>query len=213
MLLGAHVSAAGGIWNAISNGMELNCTAIQIFTANARTWKTKSLSEDEIEKFLEAKHNSTIKKVVAHASYLPNLASPDEELFERSVENIINDLNRCSSLGIENLVLHPGSSKDKGIKFGTKRVAEAVDIIYSQLLKNQNTTNISLETTAGSGNLIGSRFEELADIMNTARYSEYITIALDTCHMFTAGYDIRSKLSYKKTMSHLFQQLTTPKSG
>lgn len=198
MLLGSHMSIAGGVFNSLISGKELGCTTIQIFTKSNNQWKARPLTASEISEFHTKQKETQISPVVAHDSYLINVASPDKALQEKSREALLVELQRCESLGISHLVMHPGSHVGTGEKEGIKRIAEALNWLHSQT--KDFTTQIALETTAGQGTNLGYRFEQLAEIMDLTEQKKRLAVCLDTCHIFAAGYDIRTKESCEKTM-------------
>lgn len=199
MLLGSHMSIAGGVYNALISGKELGCTTIQIFTKSNNQWKARPLTASEISEFRAKQKEFQISPVVAHDSYLINAASPDKALQEKSREALLIELQRCEALGISHLVMHPGSHVGTGEKEGIKRIAEAINWVHSET--KDFTTQIALETTAGQGTNLGYRFEQLAEIMDLTEQKKRLAVCLDTCHIFAAGYDIRTDTGCEKTMS------------
>ncbi len=196
--IGAHMSVAGGVSRALDRGEELGLDTIQIFTKNANQWAGRPISEEERERFIQRREETGIDPVVAHDSYLINLASPDREMFERSLAAFEDEMIRCHQLNIPWLVMHPGSHLRSGEARGIRQIGEAVRVA---LLEQEDTgVGILLETTAGQGTQIGYRFEHLRDIMGEIDYPERTGVCLDTCHIFAAGYDIRSKKTYEATM-------------
>src|SRR4029077_6539381 len=201
MWLGAHVSVSGGLEHAPENGNRLGCDVIQIFTRNQRQWKTKPLTVTEVKSFRSAFRSCNLRAAVCHSSYLINLASPDEVTLRRSREAFRDEFDRCNQLGISYLVFHPGSHLNTGEKAGLYRVAEGLSWILSQ--RKQSTTTLLLETTAGQGTNLGYKFEPLAEILSLIKGYRRVGICLDTCHLFAAGYDLRTPLAFKKTMKEL----------
>ncbi len=200
-LIGAHMSIAGGVQNAIDSAEELGCTAIQIFVKNARRLFDKSFHAQELQSWHEKLKKSVIvKSVIAHSGYLINLASPEQEKWERYIEALADELARCDQLGIRYLVLHPGSPQQMGIDWGIKRIAAAIDSLYTT---GDFEADIALETTAGTGNHIGSRFEHLAEIISRSKHSNRLAIVFDTCHTFAAGYDFTEKQGYEQVIGEL----------
>lgn len=197
LLVGAHVSIAGGIEKAISRGEAVGCTAIQVFTRNASRWLAKPLAADSIGAFRAARQNSRIEYVAAHDSYLINLASPDPVLRDKSVAAFIDEMERCSQLGIEDLVMHPGAHVGQGAEAGLATLVESFQRIFSAAPKN---VRVLVENTAGQGTCLGARFEELAEILERVPQGN-LAICFDTCHVFAAGYDLSSAESYAATMA------------
>lgn len=186
--LGLHVSISGSIDKAVDNALRLGCTAFQIFTRNPRGWKSKPLDEQEVDAFKDKLRKSKIdiNAVCAHMPYLPNLASPKKEQYEKSLDTLINEVKRCDMLGIRYLVIHLGSHLGYGVEQGMRNLVNAC----LKAIDYSNGVNILLENMAGQKNSIGSRFEELRqllDMLNDDRFA----ICFDTCHAFAAGYDIR----------------------
>jgi len=194
LLLGAHMSISGGVYNAIKRGEELGCTAIQIFTKNARTWKGKPYSKQEIEKFYENLKRSEVKIVVAHNIYLVNLASENPALIQNSLEDMRDEMMRCDQLAVQVLVFHPGTHTNR--KKGLKLIAKAIDTLY----EDKSRVNLTLETTAGQGGNLGATFEEIAEIISQSSNSDKLNVCIDTCHIFAAGYELRTKSGYEKTL-------------
>lgn len=193
-LLGSHLSAAGGLYKALLLGSELGCTTIQIFTHSNRQWHIAPLSDKDIELFIATKQETGITSVVVHASYLINLASQEQETRRKSIAALTKEIERCNLLDIELLVLHPGSRGTASIADSAARVAEGLDIALDSA---QGSCKVLLETMAGQGSSLGSTFEELALIRNTATKKSRIGFCADTCHLFAAGYDFGTPASYQ----------------
>jgi len=186
MLIGRHVSISPSISHAFENAESIGCTAMQIFTRNPRGWVARPLSGPDAEGFKAARRASVIGAVVAHMPYLPNLASPNEAVYKRSVLALRSELGRCELLGIDYLVVHLGSHLGKGAAEGRKRVAGAL----SGALGESGKTMLLMENEAGQKNSVGSTFEELAEIHDAVGRKK-AGFCIDTCHAFAAGYDIR----------------------
>jgi deoxyribonuclease IV len=197
-LLGAHLSIAGGIQKSIEQAEEVGATAIQIFTKNSRSWFAKDLTSEEIKKFTEAQKHSSVKIVVAHASYLINIASPNEKTEELSRNALLRELERCNSLKIPYLILHPGSHTTCTEEEGMARIVKNINIILEAFSGN---TSILLETMAGQGTNIGHRFEQIKQIISSVKSRERIGVCFDTCHIFSAGYNFGSANQYHKTIN------------
>ena len=201
MILGAHVSAAGGVHNSPGNGLELGCQSIQIFTRNQRQWKAKPLADSEVEGFRQELKRSGIRSTAAHASYLLNLGSPDPAVLARSREAFSQELERCRRLGLDFLVVHPGAHLGSGEPAGLRAVAGSLNRTLEQ--NREVRTRILLETTAGQGSHLGHRFEHLAEILSLLEESERVGVCVDTCHVFAAGYDLRDAAGYRRTLDEL----------
>jgi len=199
MLLGAHMSVAGGAFKAFGHGEKYGCTAIQIFTKSSNQWKAKELSDDDIDKYFSEQERTGIKMVVAHDSYLINLGSPDEAMLQKSRDAFLIEMQRCETLKIPYLVTHPGSHLGQGEEWGVKRIAESLSWLHEQT--EGFKVKIALETTAGQGTNLGYKFEQISSMIKQASQPERLAVCLDTCHIFAAGYDIRTKTEYDKTIS------------
>jgi deoxyribonuclease-4 len=198
LILGAHFSISKGYHRAVLRAHQLGCTALQIFTKNASTWKEREVSEDEIYRFRMAIHDTGIQAVFAHTSYLINLASSDPEIYRRSLEALAREFFRAERLGIPYLVLHPGFHKGSREADGIEQVAES---ICSTLIQTAGArVRLLLENTAGQGSSIGWSFEQLQEIVSRVSPRDRIGVCLDTGHMTAAGYDIRSRGAYGRTM-------------
>ncbi len=181
--LGYHVSASGGLWKAFERASSVGCTTMQIFASNPRTWSSSPISKNEVNNFLSARKRYGITPVFVHMPYLPNLSSPNREVYSKSVASLASQADICSSLGISNLVVHLGSSMGTGAVEGAKRLAEAL------AQAERDGVSFLLENEAGQRNSVGSTINELAALMDLAGgYNAYLCI--DTCHAFAAGYDI-----------------------
>lgn len=195
LLLGAHMSIEGGFHRALERGVSIGCTVLQIFTKSNRQWHAKPISTEEADLFKKKQKEYNISTVVAHASYLINLASDKEATRNRAVGALVSELDRCQMLGIPFLVLHPGSHIKQGEEKGIELVAAGIN---EALQKSKSKTIILLETMAGQGSSLGTTFEQIALIKKGVLSSERIGVCLDTCHIFVAGYNLSSKESYDK---------------
>jgi deoxyribonuclease-4 len=203
LLIGAHVSIAGGIHKAFERGARLQCSAIQIFLKNSNQWNAKELTESDRQSFREAQRNSEIRTVLAHDSYLINLASPDPRLHRKSLDALIGELKRADLLGVPYLVLHPGAHMGAGVDSGIRRIAGS---LRRALEAAGPSVRILLENTAGQGSCLGYRFEHLADLLDQIGPGR-AGVCLDTCHLFAAGYDIRTRAEYAKTMREFHRMI------
>jgi len=199
MLLGAHMSIAGGVFNAFTQGEEFGCTTIQIFTKSSNQWKAKELTEREVEKYHSEQKRTGINPVIAHDSYLINLGSPDSALIKKSRKAFLVEMQRCETLKIPYLVTHPGSHLGKGEEWGIKRIAQSLDWLHERA--EGFRVKIALETTAGQGTNLGYRFEQIASMIEQTLEPDRLAVCLDTCHIFAAGYDITAREAYEKTIS------------
>lgn len=199
MLLGAHMSIAGGVFNALLDGEKLGCTTIQIFTKSSNQWRAKELGEEEITRYFAEQKRTGISPVIAHDSYLINLGSPDEALLTKSREAFAIELERCEKLKIQYLVTHPGAHMGQGEEEGLKKIAASLDWVFEHT--GDLKSKVALESTAGQGTSLGYRFEQLARIIELSAHPERIKVCIDTCHIFAAGYDISNEDGYQKTIS------------
>jgi deoxyribonuclease IV len=197
LLTGAHMSIAGGLHKALERGRQVDCRTVQLFLKNSNQWKARLLTEEDRMLFQKAREITGIDPVVAHGSYLINLASPDSGLYEKSLEAFIEEMKRANFIGIPFLVIHPGSHTGTGTEPGIARIARALDQALGRV---EPPVSILLENTAGQGSSIGSRFEELAAILEQAGNGDRIGVCFDTSHAFAAGYDLRTKPHYENTI-------------
>lgn len=196
--VGAHVSASGGVFNAPLNAMKIGAKAFALFTKNQKQWAAKPLDEETIALFKEnlAKSGILPKHILPHDSYLINLGHPEEDKRQKSLEAFIDEVNRCSQLGLDRLNFHPGSH--------LKQISEeeCIDRIASSMNEALSVTNgvtLVIENTAGQGSNLGWRFEHLSAIIERIEDKSRVGVCIDTCHMFTAGYDIRTREAYDAT--------------
>ncbi|MFP3897503.1 MAG: deoxyribonuclease IV [Anaerolineales bacterium] len=192
--LGAHMSIAGGPANALLRGDSIACDTIQMFTRSSNRWQSKALSPEEIHAFEAARQETGIHPIIAHSSYLINLASPKEALWQRSVEALITELTRCRQLDIRNYVLHPGHHTGSGEKKGLARAAEGLCTALQATAGDDVT--ILLENTAGQGTGLGYTFEHLSWLMEHTEPQERLGVCFDTAHAFAAGYEFRQPGAY-----------------
>lgn len=189
LLLGAHVSAAGGIERAPGRGAEIGADVIQVFTKQASRWAEPDVDGETARAFREARQQHGILVAGSHDSYLINLASPDPALHERSYRSFCRELARCHALGLDFLVTHPGNATDGDRAAGLVRNAEA---IRRALAEVESDTPVLIEVTAGQGTALGSSFEELAELLERVGEGagDRLGVCLDTAHLFAAGYDL-----------------------
>lgn len=197
--LGAHVSVAGGADLALIRANASQMTSCQLFTKNANQWVAKPLDPAVIERFHLNVGTMGVQHLVAHDSYLINVASPDDVLWEKSRLALRDELDRCDQLSVPYLVSHPGAHVKSGTDAGIARVSEAINRIHGD--RPDGKCMILLETTAGQGTTLGSTFEEIAAIIDGIEDRARIGVCLDTCHVFAAGYDIRTPEAYAATMA------------
>jgi deoxyribonuclease-4 len=197
--LGAHMSIAGGLHNAIDRGLKAGCGVVQIFTQNTNQWKGKPVSDADAALFREKWQASGLHEVISHDIYLVNLAAPDGETRDKSLAAFQAEMERCARLGIGKIIMHPGAHLGAGEEEGISRVAEAFDLLFSRA--GIFTGKVLLETTAGQGTYLGCRFEHLRDIIDRSAYPDRFAVCLDTCHIFAAGYDITTETGYQQVFA------------
>jgi deoxyribonuclease-4 len=197
-LVGAHMPTAGGVQTAITGGSEIGCNVIQLFTSSPRQWRSSPLKQEAIDAFKKARAEAGTKYCIAHDSYLINLAAADGEILEKSLNSFREELIRAEQLGLDYLVTHMGAHGGDGEDVGLERLCESLTKIHKDLPGYK--VQIALETTAGQGTYLGSKFEHFPKIFNLVGEEERLAVCLDTCHIFAAGYDIRTPETYSETM-------------
>ena len=199
LLLGAHMSIAGGYYKAADAAGELDMNVVQLFTKNNNQWRAKPIVDDDVARFQASLKAAGVKHPLSHASYLINLAAPVEELWAKSVEAMVVELQRAEMLGIPYVVVHPGAYTTSSEEAGIQAIIRALDEVARQ------TTDLKaiplLETTAGQGSCLGCKFEEIAAMLDGVQHPERVATCLDTCHIFAAGYPISSEEDYAATMN------------
>ena len=197
--VGFHVSIAGGISNSVDNAKKIGCTAFQIFSRNPRGWAAKPLAPDDVHLFKSKLSASGIDNsaVIVHMPYLPNLSGPDGEFYTKSVETLTGEMQRCSALGIPNLVIHLGSHMGKGQASGINQIVKAIETART---KSKGGPVVLLENNAKQKNSIGGNFEELRLILDRLDSPKEFGVCTDTCHLFASGNDLRTKAEVYKTL-------------
>ena len=198
MRLGAHESISGGVHKAIARAHSVGCDAVQLFVKANRVWAAKALTDEDVDQFKTAVAESGIWPQVGHASYLLNLASPDDSLWAKSRDTLIIEMQRCERLGLLGLVLHPGSHRGAGEQAGLERIARALGEVHEATPGFES--QVLLETTSGGGHSLGHTFEHLAWMLDGAPGGERLGVCLDTCHVFAAGYELRTPDGYDATI-------------
>ena len=197
ILLGAHMSIGGGVNMAIQRACSVGCTITQIFVKNNMQWFARPLTRREIGAFLNHSQRHELLSIFAHANYLINLAATNPQFHANSLRSLSEELIRADQLKLPFLVLHPGAHLGAGEEAGLEKIIESIDHVFSRIPKIK--TRIALETTAGQGSCLGSKFEHLAYIISRVREPERLCVCLDTAHIFAAGYDIGSESAVRKT--------------
>ncbi|SHE69080.1 Endonuclease IV [Ferrithrix thermotolerans DSM 19514] len=203
MLIGAHVSASGGLYNAVSNGEEIGAQCIQIFVGSPRTWKTPTLGEKVLSRYREALANSeVVQDAVVHASYLINLGSSDPDLFERSKDLLISTVDVACAIEAYGVVLHLGSHKGHGLDAVEAQLADVFEEVGERLPRSSRT-KLLLENTAGAGGTIGGSLEEVERILQLGAKRARVGLCIDTQHIFAYGYDLRNPEDRGRTIDKL----------
>ena len=205
LLIGAHTSAQGGAHNALYEGQRIGATTIQLFTSNQKTWKGKVISDEEADLWQEALKKTGIKKVMSHDSYLINLGSPKKEIITKSRKAFIEELERCHKLDIAFLNFHPGSATGSTEEECLDTIVKSIREIEGLCAKGE--TRLLLESTAGQGTNVGYCFEHLGYLVDRLKDHVPIGVCIDTCHIFAAGYDVRTKEAWEETLKEFSKQV------
>lgn len=198
---GAHVSVAGGLHLAFEEGVRSGCDCLQIFVKNQRQWAAKPLAKEQVDLFAAAFRQAGECPVLAHGSYLLNMAAPAAEARKKTVTAIVDELERCEALGIEALVVHPGAHMQEGVDLGVERIVSSLNDVHAATAGFR--ARVALETTAGQGSSIGHEIVHLGRIIQGVAAPERVAVCVDTCHVFAAGYDIREADKYEAMIEEL----------
>ena len=201
------MSIAGGYDRAVARAKQAGCDCVQLFTKNNNQWRAKPIEVAECQAFQQQLEETGITAPLSHSSYLLNLASPDDELRRRSIDGFVTELQRAGQLGIWAVVLHPGAAMGSSEAAAIRRIVQGLNEALRQT--RGSDTMCLLETTAGQGTSIGSRFEHLARILERVRQADRVGVCLDTCHLFAAGHDLRTPEAYERTMAELDRLIGT----
>jgi len=196
--IGAHTSAAGGVHNALYEGQKIGATTIQLFTSNQRQWNSRPIPDSEITLWQQAQEETGIGKVMSHASYLINLGSPDPDVLSKSRQAFHDELKRCHALNIPYLNFHPGAATGSSENECLQTIIDS--LLQMEKAAAEGKTRLLIETTAGQGSCVGYRFEHLATIIEAVEHQIPIGVTIDTCHIFVAGYDIRTEKDWIQTL-------------
>jgi deoxyribonuclease-4 len=199
VILGAHQSITGGYYRAVERAHEHGCDCVQLFTKNCNQWAARPITADEARQFREALDKLAIRHPIAHDCYLINLASPDRQLWRRSVDAFVTELRRAETLGIPFVVTHPGAYTSGSEAAGLRKIVRALDEVHAKT--RDLRARCLLETTAGQGTSLGWRFEELAQIIGGVKEPDRLGVCFDTCHVFAAGYPLGTPKEYEATMA------------
>ena len=205
LLIGAHASAAGGVYNALLEGQRIGATTIQLFTANQRQWKPKPLSDEDVAKWHETLKETDIKQIMSHDSYLINLGAPVPENLEKSRVAFRDEIDRCLKLKLAFCNFHPGSHLKEDRQLCLDRIVESLLEVEEQVADSD--LRLLLEATAGQGSNVGNRFEELGYIIERVKGRIPIGVCIDTCHIFAAGYDIRTAEAWENTLEEFEKEV------
>ena len=197
-LIGAHISTRGGLHTVFERAAAIEARAIALFAKNSNQWKGKTLTDEDCAVFSKAR---TVKPILTHASYLINLATTNREFHRKSIEAMVDELDRAERLGIHAVVLHPGAHLGAGVDAGVDQIARSLDRVHAAIPNHKVVT--LLETAAGQGSCLGCTFEELGRIRRLVDDPQRVGVCIDTCHIFAAGYDLRTRDAYERTMEDL----------
>ena len=201
MRFGAHFSIAGGVDRAAERAREVKADCLQMFVKSPSQWRFATLSEDEVRRFRTTAREAGLRPLVGHASYLVNLAGPDETLYEKSRRCVLEEWDRAERLGLDYLVLHPGAHMGSGAAAGLARIALALDWLHHE--RPGHKARILLETTAGAGSALCGRMEHFRYLFQSCEAPERMGVTIDTCHLFAAGYDLRTPAAVEDTLGKL----------
>jgi deoxyribonuclease-4 len=194
--LGAHMSIAGGYYKAVDAAAEYSMDVVQLFTKNNNQWAAKPITESDCSLFQESLHRTGVTRPLSHSSYLINLASPKDELWRKSIDSMIVEWQRAEQLGLDGVVMHPGSFVESNPESGLERIALAIQEIYEKVTPKQAW--LLLENTAGQGTNLGWNMEQLGWLLNRTGESMQVGVCLDTCHAHAAGYDFSTAEGFKE---------------
>lgn len=197
-ILGSHQSISGGLYKAVEAAHQFGFDCVQFFSKNSNQWKAKPIDPKDAGLFKEKLAELKITHPLIHDSYLINLASPKEELYQKSIDAFSDEVERAAILDVELLVMHPGSYTESSAEEGLVKIAKALDEVFKRNQDNQVT--VLLETTAGQGTNLGAKFEHLREIMDRCKFPERLGVCFDTCHVFSAGYPLQKPDEYTATM-------------
>lgn len=210
-LLGAHVSTQGGLATAYERGVKIGANAIALFSKNSNQWAAKPLGESDVAGFRAARAASKIGPAIAHASYLINLAAPQDELWGKSIDAMVVELERASLLGLDGVVLHPGAHVGEGVEKGIERIVRGLDMVHERT--PGCGVPILLETSAGQGSSLGCSFAELGRMLELVPDRSRVGVCFDTCHVFAAGYDIRTRDGWTATIDEMLRYVPLERVG
>lgn len=199
LLIGAHTSTAGGLHNALLEGKGIGATTVQFFTSNQKQWKGRLITDEILNEWKKASDETGISQTMCHDSYLINLGSPNPESLEKSRQAFQDEIKRCTQLGVAYLNFHPGAALNGGLQQCLDRIVESLLLVRPLLEKSP--LRLLIETTAGQGSSVGHRFEHLDYLLQRLKDEMQIGVCIDTCHIFVAGYDVRTLDAWNKTLN------------
>lgn len=204
LIVGAHMSTQGGVWRGVERAKEVGCDCVQVFTKNNNQWNAKELQPDDIQHFDEQMKSTGIIRPIAHASYLINMAAPGDELWQKSIAAMIDELRRAEQLHLDGVVVHPGSYTTSSVEEGLQRIISAV----KEVLKATTGFKVKLllENTAGQGSNLGSDLSDLGSILAAVEQPDRIGVCIDSCHAMAAGYDLAEAAGLKKLLKDIDDQ-------
>jgi deoxyribonuclease-4 len=195
---GAHMPTAGGLFKAVTGGAAIDCETVQLFTASPRQWKSAPLSRETVHQFRRAVEATGLYPLIAHDSYLINLATQDGALLEKSRQAFLDEMTRAEMLGLDYVVTHMGAHTGAGAEAGIARLCESLDWLHQRIPGFR--VRVALETTAGQGTTLGACFDEFTRILACVEEPDRLRVCLDTCHVFAAGYDLRTPEAITATL-------------
>lgn len=207
-LLGAHISTKGGLHTVFERAAEIDASALALFAKNSNQWKGKEMTDDDVMLFTGKR---TVGPILTHASYLINLATTNPDFHRKSIEAMIDELDRAERLGIHAVVLHPGAHLGAGVDAGIEQIARSLDRIHAAIPEHKVVT--LLETAAGQGSCLGCTFEELGRIIALVDDKARVGVCFDTCHVFASGYELRNRDDYERTIDALDRHVGTTNVG
>ena len=204
LIVGAHMSTQGGVWRGVERAKEVGCDCVQVFTKNNNQWNAKDLQTDDIQHFEEQMKSTGIVRPIAHASYLINMAAPGDELWQKSIAAMIDELRRAEQLRLDGVVVHPGSFTTSSPEEGLQRIIVAVKEVLQATVGFK--VKLLLENTAGQGSNLGSALSDLGTILAAVQQSDRIGVCIDSCHAMAAGYDLADAAGLKKLLKDIDDQ-------
>lgn len=204
LIVGAHMSTQGGVWRGVERAKEVGCDCVQVFTKNNNQWSAKDLQPEDIQHFKSELKETGIVKPIAHASYLINMAAPSEDLWKKSIAAMIDELRRAELLGLDGVVVHPGSYTTSSVDEGVARIIEAVKLVLEATPGIH--VKLLLENTAGQGSNLGADLGELGMILSAVKQTKRLGVCIDSCHAMAAGYDLATAAGFKSLLADIDEQ-------